>query len=221
MPGKRSIERNIGLTLGSRFLGSDDNDTICSTSTIDRSCCSIFQYGNTLYIIHIQVRNLLCNITGPIASQLGFLYRKSINDIERRGRGVHRGNTTNHTIIISSHFTCQHRRKTAQSLIFQIIGSNLGKSTCSTFFRDGLVTRNYHFSEHGFILRHHNLHILLTCYLYLLIIHTNIRNRNLVASSWNIKFKISIYICHSSKRTTRHHNRSTNHRLPILIGNST
>ena len=219
MPGKRSIERDIGLTLSCRFLGSDDNDTIGSTSTIDGSSSSIFKNSNTLNIIHIQIRDFLGNITSSIAGQLSFLYWKAIYDIERRSRGIHRGYATNHAVIISGNLASQHSREITQPLVFQFISCYLGKSTGCTLLRDCLITRYNHFTKYGFIFRHHNLHMIPTSHLYLLVIHTDIRNRNLMTSFRNIKLKITIRISHGSKRTARHYNRSANHRFSILIGN--
>ena len=50
----RAIEVDLHLALLT-LLGSDDDDTIGSTATIDRSRCSILEYLNALDIITIEL----------------------------------------------------------------------------------------------------------------------------------------------------------------------
>ena len=221
MPSERGIERNIGLTLGGRLLGRDDDDTIGGTSTINRGCGSILQHGDALDVVHIEVWNLLRDVAGTISRQLGFLHRKTIDDIKGRSRSIHRGNTTYHTIIITSYLASQHGGKIAQSLVFQLIGSNLGKGTRGTFLRNGLIACHHYLAEHGLVLRHGYLQVVLAGYLYLLVVHTYIRDSYLVTIFRNVKLKMAIYIRYSSIRATRHRDRSTYHRFAIFVGDGT
>ena len=170
-PTKFGIEVHFRLA-SLTFLGSDDNNTVSGTSTIDRGSGSILQDCHRLNVVGVQTgkwRNLLTLIrtdTYCVGTE-----GNTVNNVQRLSAGVQRVATTDENRRRSTRLTrlvsqLKTRNRTLKSLDwvcvglvgdgFTIHGCSRTGECCFTCYT---ITGNHDFAKRRFIIGQYNTHV--------------------------------------------------------------
>ena len=209
---------NLNLTLvaiRATFLGGDNDDTVGTTATIQRSSCCVFQNGGRSDIARVNR-----------ADRTG-IQRNTIYYVERSAVGGDGTDTTNTDVGYRTRLTARGNHLNTGTLARQSLGNirrillldilcfyglyRTGKASLA----DVTVTGNNDLLNHLAVLGHRDLEVLAGS--YLLGSHTYITDNQSLHRLRYLHLELTVVIRDRTLCGTLCLNAGANHRLPILI----
>ena len=200
-------------------LGGDQNHTVGSTATIDRSCGSVFQHGDALDVVRVEHRNRVRRVRE--VRVVTAVDGDAIDNVQRTATSVDRTDTANANLrsrarltrglrhLHTGELTAEHLIDRNRGDVGNFSGADRGDTTRLGFAALCTIGHNHHFVKRALFVGKHDAHVRTSRHLDRL--HADIRDAQQIMSLRTRQSELTVHVsCRTDLCSCDHHGSTYN-----------